>query len=307
MKCLLSLFTVILLSVGLLTGMSPPTPVQSYSSVSNQSVSDQSVSSVWKISKDDNYLFLGGSIHILRPDDFPLPRSFDRAFSKSVLLVLEADIEQMADETVAEYMMSRMYLPEGKTLQSILEPDTYDLLEAECLEYGFPIEAVSNLKPSMVMTVLSVFQMQKFGFVEQGVDTFYLNQARKENKPVRFLESVELQIDMLVSMGEGYENEYVLYSLEDFSTTDNSLAELVAEWKAGDASLTKATLTSMREEWPEIYKSMVLDRNAAWMPQIEDFLSSGATPLIIVGAAHLHGPDGLLTQLANSGCTVEQL
>jgi uncharacterized protein YbaP (TraB family) len=200
-----------------------------------------------------------------------------------------------------------MYLPEGQTLQSILDPDIYDLLEAVCREYGFPIEAVFNLKPSMVITVLSVFQMQKFGFVEQGVDTFYMNQAKKEEKPVRFLESVELQIDMLVSMGEGYENDYVLYSLDDFSNTDNSLAELVAEWKAGDASLTEASLIEMKEDWPEMYKSMVFDRNAAWMPQIEEYLSSGATPFIVVGAAHLHGPDGLLTQLKSSGCTVEQL
>jgi uncharacterized protein YbaP (TraB family) len=302
MKRLLFLFTVILLSVGLLTGMSPSIRVRS-----NSSVSDQSVSSVWKISKDDNTLFLGGSIHILRPNDFPLPKAFDRAFSQSALLILEADVELMADEDVAQYLMSRMNLPEGQTLKSILEPDTYDLLEAACLEYSFPIEAVSILKPSMVITVLSVLQMQKFGFVEQGVDTFYLNQAKKEDKPVRYLESVELQIDMLVSMGEGYENDYVRYSLEDLSSTDNSLAELVAEWKTGKTSLTEASLTSMREDWPAIYKSMVVDRNAAWMPQIEEYLSSGTIPFIIVGAAHLHGPDGLLIQLENSGCTVEPL
>jgi uncharacterized protein YbaP (TraB family) len=62
----------------------------------------------------------------------------------------------------------------------------------------------------------------------------------------------------------------------------------------------------MKEEWPEMYKSMVFDRNAAWMPQIEEYLSTGAVPFIVVGAAHLHGPDGLLIQLKNLGYTVEQ-
>jgi uncharacterized protein YbaP (TraB family) len=301
MKRLLFLFTVILLSVGLFTGMSPSTSARF-----NSSVSDPSASSVWRISKDGNSLFLGGSIHILRPDDFPLPNAFNRAFSQSKLLVLEADVEQMADENVAQYLMSRMFLPDGQTLKTILDPDVYDMLDTVCSEYGFPIEVVSTMKPSMVVTVLSIYHMQKFDFVEEGVDAFYLNRAKNEDKPICYLESVELQIDMLVSMGEGYENDYVLYSLQDFSTTDDSLGELVAEWKTGGASLTETSLIEMKEEWPAMYKSMVVDRNAAWIPQIEEYLVTGAVPFIVVGAAHLHGPDGLLIQLAKSGCTVEQ-
>jgi uncharacterized protein YbaP (TraB family) len=293
MKRFLSLFIVLLFLGGIFSCKSTPAPVQSNSSV-------------WKISKDGNSLFLGWSIHILRSDDFPLPNAFDRAYSQSKLLVLEADVDQMAVADVAQYLLSRMYLPEGQTLRSILEPDTYALLDEACHEFDFPLEALSTMKPSMVITVLSVFYMQKFGFVEQGVDAFFQERAKKENRPVRFLESVELQIDMLVSMGEGYENEYVIYSLEDFSKTDNYLAEIVAEWKTGDASITEASLIEMKDEWPELYKSMVFDRNAAWIPQIEEYLATGATPFIIVGAAHLHGPDGLLIQLINSGCTVEQ-
>jgi uncharacterized protein YbaP (TraB family) len=300
MKRLLSLFTIILLSAGLFTSMKSSTPIVRYNS------SGQPVSSVWKISKDGNALFLGGSIHVLRPDDFPLPGAYNRAFSESKLLVLEADVELMADEEVAGYLLDRMYLPEGQSLQTILRPDTYDLLEEACEEFGFPIEAVYNLKPSMVITVLSVFHMQESGFVEEGVDAYFLNYAKDENKPIRFLESVELQIDMLVSMGEGYEDEYVLYSLEDFSNTDNYLSEIVAEWRTGDASITEASLIDMKKEWPQMYKSMVLDRNAAWIPQIEEYLATGAVPFIVVGAAHLHGPDGLLVQLKNLGCTVEQ-
>jgi uncharacterized protein YbaP (TraB family) len=296
MKRFVSLFTVLLLITGLSFGMTSP----------SSSSSAQFGSSVWKVSKGGNSLFLGGSIHILRPDDFPLPDAFDRAYLQSKLLVLEADVDQMADENVVQYLMSRMFLPDSKTLHTILEPDTYNLLDEACLEYGFSLDAFSTMKPSMVMTVLSMFQVQKFGFVEEGVDAFYQNRAKNENKSIRFLESVELQIDMLVSMGEGYENEYVLYSLEDFSTTDNYLAEIVNEWKTGDAVITEASLVDMREEWPEMYKSMVFDRNAAWMPQIEEYLATGAVPFIVVGAAHLHGPDGLLIQLRNSGCTVEQ-
>jgi uncharacterized protein YbaP (TraB family) len=294
MKRIISLFAILLFLTGLFSCASSPS-------------SAKSGSPVWKISGNGNTLFLGGSVHILRSNDFPLPKAFDRAFSQSKLLVLEADVEQIADENVNQYLMSKVLLPEGQTLQSILDPDTYFLLKLECAKYGFLVDAVSNYKPSMVITILGVLQMQKFGFVEQGVDAFFQDKAKKENKPVHFLESLEFQIDMLVSMGEGYENDYVRYSLEDFSTTDNSLAELVAEWKRGNVLSAEAALAEMKEEWPEMYKLMVVDRNAAWMPQIEEYLASGQIAFVVVGAFHLHGPDGLLTQLRNSGYIVEQM
>jgi uncharacterized protein YbaP (TraB family) len=296
MKRFISFLAVILFSVGLFSCASSPAsdPVLSGSSV-------------WKISKNGKSLFLGGSVHILRAGDFPLPGEFDRAFLQSTLLVLEADLEQMGDEGVVQYLMYRMILPSGQTLQSVLDSDTYDLLEAACAAYEYPIEVVSNFKPSMVITILTVLQIQKLGFVQEGIDAYYLNKAQATNKPVAFLETVEAQIDLIVSMGEGYENDFVRYSLSDMSNTENELTMLLAEWKTGNASTTEKSLIKWKEEWPVMYQSLITDRNAAWVPQIEEYLASGQVPFIIVGAAHLHGPDGLLTQLKNSGCTVEQL
>jgi uncharacterized protein YbaP (TraB family) len=114
------------------------------------------VSSVWKISKDGNSLFLGGSIHVLRSEDFPLPKAFDRAFEQSAMLVLETDIEQMSDDTIVQYLMTQMLLPGNKTLRSILDSDTYKMLQEKCAEYGFSVEDVSKFKPSMIITMLSI-------------------------------------------------------------------------------------------------------------------------------------------------------
>jgi uncharacterized protein YbaP (TraB family) len=297
MKRLISFFVVMLLLAGMF-------------SCASSSASVQPGSSVWKISRDGNALFLGGSIHLLREKDFPLPKEFDRAFSQSTMLILEADVERVEnDREIARYLRSQMRLPDGQRLQSILDPDVYDLLKAECTKYGLPIETVSRFKPSMVLAMLSMLQIRKLGFAQQGVDMHYFQKARKTKKPINFLETVEFQIDMLVSMGEGYENDYVRYSLNDISDTDdeNELLALVAEWRTGDASTSEASLIKMKEEWPVIYQALVSDRNNAWIPQIEEYLDSGQVPFIIAGLLHMYGPDGLLTQLENSGCTVEQV
>ncbi|MCL2804805.1 MAG: TraB/GumN family protein [Treponema sp.] len=266
-----------------------------------------SASSVWKVSSENNVMFLAGSIHVLREMDFPLPQMFDHAFYQSDILVLEADVRQMEDPAVVQYLIENMFLPGDIGLHDILEEETYELLASVCLEYGFSIENVSNLKPSMIMNILALFQIEEFGFIQQGVDDYYLNKAKEENLPVKFLESLEDQIDMIVGMGEGYENEYVLYSLLDMSETEAMLEVLVAEWKTGEASATEETLFGMKEQWPEIYKSMITDRHDVWIPQITDYLASGQIYFVIVGLAHIHGPDGLIKQLEDLGYIVEQV
>jgi uncharacterized protein YbaP (TraB family) len=213
----------------------------------------------------------------------------------------------MANKETARYMMSKMILPDNKTLLSILDTDTYEALKAKCREYGFLIDTVSKYKPSMIISMLIMQQIQKFGFTRQGVDTHYLEMAKSENRPVRYLETVRTQIDALVATGDGYENDYVRYSLYDMINTEAGIETLLTDWKRGAAASTEAAIREMRETWPDIYKTLLTDRNAAWMPQIEGFLASGQTYFVITGLAHLHGQDGLLRQLKNSGCKVQRL
>jgi uncharacterized protein YbaP (TraB family) len=155
--------------------------------------------------------------------------------------------------------------------------------------------------------MLIMQQIQKFGFTRQGVDTHYLEMAKNENRPVRYLESVRTQIDALVATGDGYENDYVRYSLYDMVNTEAGIETLLTDWKKGAASSTEAAIAEMRETWPDIYKTLLTDRNAAWMPQIEGFMASDQVHFVIAGLAHLHGPDGLLRQLKNSGYRVQRL
>ena len=275
-------------------------------STHNLASSENTRSSVWKIERDGHTLYLGGSIHILRDDDFPLPIAYDRAYSSSSALVLEADIDQMEDDEVIDYLMSHMILPDYQTLDTVLDAETYEMLEAKASEYGLPLELVYNYKPSMVMMMLSGFQIQEFGFSQQGIDAYFLHKAEDEHKPLYFLEPVEAQIAMMVSMGEGYEDDYVRYSLYDMENTELFLDDLLEDWRTGRASSTEAAALEMQEEWPALYQSLFCDRHDEWMPQIERFLESDSTYFVVVGFAHIHGPDGLLQRLSERGYSIEQ-
>jgi len=264
-------------------------------------------SSVWQVSKNGNILFLGGSIHILRASDYPLPEEFEYAFSKSEIQVLEADSEQLTDPEILQYLLSKMILPGETTIQSLLDPAVYNLLSMACYEYGFSINDVAKIKPAMVVNMLLIQQMEKIGFKQQGIDDYFRVKAKNKNKPIIFLESVQSQINMLVSMGEGYENEYVSYSLTDMEETEEDIETLLHEWKYGITGTNEESLIEMKNEWPEIYKVLITDRHDEWIPQIEEFIASGKVHFVVAGLLHMYGPDGLRSRLKDLGYTVEQV
>jgi uncharacterized protein YbaP (TraB family) len=264
-------------------------------------------SSVWEVSKNGNTLYLGGSIHLLRAEDFPLPKEFDAAFNRSELLVLEADIEQMSNPEVAQSMMAQAMLPGDTTLQNILTAETYNLLEAKCGEFSIPMANVLKMKPAMLVSALEMMEMQKLGFAPQGVDAYYLAKAKEKPEKLDFLETVDFQINMLVNMGAGCENEYVQYSLEELVNIEKEINTIVPELKNGTSKAVESGNQKMKEKFPSVYKSLILDRNNNWMSRIETYLTDKKVEFIIVGLGHLHGEDGLLALLKNKGYAVKQI
>ncbi len=49
-----------------------------------------------------------------------------------------------------------------------------------------------------------------------------------------------------------------------------------------------------------------MERNQAWLPQIEALFARRTSSMVVVGAAHLVGPDGLLKALASKGYRLQQ-
>lgn len=268
--------------------------------------STTSNASLWEISKSGNYLFLGGSIHLLRVQDYPMPAAFDSAFEKSAVLILETDVDKLSDTEIVRYQNDKFMLPEGKTLQTVLDDAVYKRLENTV---GAPnvISAISQYKPSVAVNVLQIAYLQQNGFTQNGADLYYLTKSKEKGKSIDFLEDIKIQIDMLGNMADGFENEYVSASLDEFPQYVNGVIMLISEWKAGREEAIEASLNAQKNKWPTIYKTMIYDRNMAWIQKIEQYLTTERTEFVIVGLAHLHGYDGLLIQLRNRGYTIKQL
>ena len=264
-------------------------------------------SSVWKVTNGDNVLYLGGSSHLLRAEDFPLPTEFDMAFDASQEMVFETDINSVSNPEIVQLMMMKSLLPEGKTLKSLLSDKVYDELSKVCAENNIPMENVQNIKPAMLMSILEMVQIKKMGFQPQGVDTYYFAKQMAKKGEWTHFESVEFQMDLLTTIGDGFEDEYVKYSLADMKNIEKELSILIDEWRKGNTKFISKKLKKNSKQFPLVYNKMFTERNANWMPQIEQFLQDDKVEFVVVGLGHLVGKDGLLKLLKNKGYKVEQL
>ena len=263
-----------------------------------------SQTSVWRISKGDKKIYLGGSVHMLRASDFPLPREFDVAFSNSDVLVLEADVKapNMLAKTLSESMLS-----DGQTLKTVLTEKQYEIIKNAADEFGISMAIIEKMKPGMAIMTLTMMATQKINASMQGVDMYYYDKVASRNKAVDFLEGIDFQLDLICNTPFDLD-EFIKYSVEDIKSmnAENEFDKLISDWRAGTATAEK-DLKEMKQKFPSIYKAMFSDRNYKWLPKIEKYFEDDKTQFVLVGAAHLWGEDGLLNLLKKKGYKIGQL
>lgn len=264
-------------------------------------------SSVFKVTGNGTTMYVGGTFHILQKTDYPLPKEFQQAYNQSDILVFETDISAMQKPSVAMDMMKKGMYTDGKSLETELSEETYQLLEDVCKESGIPIAMLNKMKPSLATMTLSVLKLQKLGFTEEGIDVFFNKKGKKDKKEILFFESVNEQIDILMNLGEGNEDEYVLHSLEDINELESKIKDLKTAWLKGDSKDMTIENDKMKKDYPSLYQSLLLDRNNNWLKDLNDMIQTKEIEFILVGALHLYGEDGILTLLKNEGCIVEQI
>lgn len=266
-----------------------------------------SQSSVWTIEGNGTKIFLGGSIHLLRPQDYPLPDSYDSAYNNSEIVVTETDMTEANNPANAEKMQKAMMFQDDRSLKSVLSDSTYHSLDKVCKTNGLNISMLDKFKPSMVILLLTFQELGKLGVTNEGVDMHFTNKALADKKRFLYLESFDQQLSFIENMGEGKEDEFVMYSIRDLKESNEKFAEMIEAWKTGNSSFMAEQLAVFQNDYPDIYTTIVKQRNDNWIIQLENWLKTPEAEFVIVGALHLYGPHGVLQQMKEKGYKISQL
>jgi uncharacterized protein YbaP (TraB family) len=263
---------------------------------------------LWKVEgPGGSTAFLLGSLHVLTPEYYPLSPAINRAFTTSRTLVEEMDLDEMRDPTQMMAAMAKAMLPDGRSLQQLVAPATYAELTKRAAAAGLPMTALQRMKPWLVALTLMAPALQAAGLSgEYGVDKHFFDRAKDAGMRRQALETLAYQLDRFDQLSPKLQEDMLKSTMGELDTYVGRVRELTRAWATGDVRSLEMQLLSSFGESRELYERLLVERNRNWLAHVDTCLQQNAGCFIVVGAAHLVGPDGLPTLLAQQGYRVTQ-
>lgn len=288
LKRVLAAFVLLLFAAPVLA--TPPTPL------------------MWRATGSEGTVYLLGSFHLLRPSDYPLAASLEEAYEDADRVVFEISPEDMQSPDLMRKFTAAGMLPKGQKLSEMVQPETRAQL-VKFLGSEAALPAVDQYKPWFFGLSVALTSMQAAGFdPTQGLDQHLMGRAARDGKATSGLETVDEQLAALDG-GPWEEQEASLRdSLKPPSELREDIERLHAAWRSGDAqALERVAIEEMMAKTPVTARLTNLERNQRWVPQIQALLDAPGTTLVVVGALHLVGEDGVPALMQANGVTFERV
>ncbi|MCF7752341.1 TraB/GumN family protein [Bacillus subtilis subsp. subtilis] len=266
---------------------------------------------LWKVTgPGDSRVYLLGSFHLLRAQDYPLAADVDQAFAASKRVVFELSPQDMQSPQLTQKMLQAAVRTDGTELKRDLDAATWTKLQAYATANNLPLAQLQGMKPWFVGLTITLGQFTKMGLDPNlGLDRHFMQRAAAAGKPTSGLEDIDTQVGVLSGMSAAEQQQMVAEALDQADKGDAEGRKLHDAWRRGDDKLLWTSMAAqMRGQYPQLYKRINTDRNDAWVPKLQQYLQAGqGGTLVVVGTLHLLGDDGVVDKLKAKGFTVERV
>lgn len=264
---------------------------------------------LWKAESKTTTLYLLGSLHFLKEENYPLPQEIEAAFDASAVLAVEANINDVGGIDITKLMESAFYTGTD-TLEKHLSRETYETVRKRLEGSGMPPELIARQKPWFLALTLTSLELAKMGFdPAYGIDKHFLSRAQGKKKIIE-LESIDYQINLLSGFSDREQELFLSSTLKDLDLIRSEAGILVKAWENGDVKEMEALLSKSATNdkgLSSISHKLLDERNAKMCARIEEFLKTKESYIVVVGAAHLIGKKGIVEMLRRKGYPVKQL
>lgn len=262
---------------------------------------------MWRAAGINNNVYLLGSIHLLRPKDLPLPSVVDAAYDDAEVLVMELDMDDLRSDMTQLFAESGV-MKDGATLRQVMGEEDYARAAAAADAIDIPIELLAHSEPWLAAITVEMMIFYRIGFNPMlGVEMQMVSRAARDGKPIEGLETAEEQTAFLDGLSIETQREMLLQTLEEGANISESIDEIIHAWRTGDIAALESGLLQDLAQNAELAEALVNSRNRRWVEQISELLDDDDDYLIIVGALHLVGEQGVPQLLARDGVEIDQL
>jgi uncharacterized protein len=268
---------------------------------------DGPLHALWELHGKHNTVYILGSIHVLRPSDYPLAPALLNAYRNAKSIFMEVNLAEIDSQRMQTELLASARLPEGQTLLSIMGERRYKRAQTLAQEVGVDLGIFDAFAPWFAAEAISQLQLQQLGFQpKSGVEMFFLERARSDGKSVAGLETVHDQIALFDALSMDQQADYLVSSLEEAHDLPKEVDAMVHAWVGGDTQWFADQLKSEIGRDPSLYQSVLVARNRKWVPKIEALLNDDRNYLVIVGTGHLVGQDSVIELLKKDGIAAAQ-
>jgi hypothetical protein len=268
---------------------------------------DGPLHALWELHGKHNTVYILGSIHVLRPSDYPLAPAVMHAYGDARSIFMEINLADIDAQRMQTQLLASARLPEGKTLPEIMGDARYKRAQVLAQGVGVDLAIFDAFAPWFAAEAISQLQLQQLGFQpKSGVEMFFLERARADGKSVAGLETVQDQIALFDALTMDQQADYLISSLEEAHDLPKEVDSMVHAWASGDTQWFADQMKGEIGRDPVLYDSVLVARNRKWVPKIEALLNDDKNYLVIVGTGHLVGQGNVIQLLKKDGIAAAQ-
>jgi uncharacterized protein YbaP (TraB family) len=273
---------------------------------------DSNRSLCWKVKSLTNTVYVLGSIHLAKPELYPLKPSVENAFKSCKVLALELNSESPSlKKEISKYVKEARY-PLGQKIKNHISDDCYSSLKKGMKSVGMSVTLFEIFHPWLLGTIITQMKYQKMGISpEYGLDSYFLKKANESSSKKEIVE-LEKVDDQMKLYQEYCDNElFLAYTLFGLDQLEKQIVPLLAAWKCGNTKIIeRLTLTediAMHPEFEQLIDKLIYKRNEKIAEKISGYLQDNRDYFVVFGCGHTVGTKSVIAILSKKGYRIEQL
>tara|TARA_B100000768_G_scaffold150908_1_gene145875 strand:+ start:89 stop:1261 length:1173 start_codon:yes stop_codon:yes gene_type:complete len=264
---------------------------------------------LWRFVSDTSTVYIAGSLHLLKEGLYPLPNQYEQAFNLTSKLVLEVNTDQLSPTEIYAKTQTAARLTEQRYLRESFSAQDYSRLAQTAALYGVPLQALQSYKPAMVYTQLSLMGFVALGYEpDLGVEEHFSKNTPPQD--ILQLESLDLQLSFLFAQSMETQIAVLMDTVKQFDAIETVASRLVQAWATGDDATMASLITEQNGDSKllnDFSKQLLDNRNEGMSKKIAGYLNTNESYFVLVGAAHLAGPNSIIKLLEKSGIYGERI
>jgi uncharacterized protein YbaP (TraB family) len=264
--------------------------------------------SMWQIDGLSNHIYLLGSVHVLREQDHPIPTAIDMAYKEAEFLIMEVDIDDLDPVKMVGLVNELGVIADGGSLQDYMGEELYAEAAQYAAQLNIPIAMLGESEPWLAAITVEQMMLLRIGFnPKYGIEFHLSAKASEDNKEILGFETAREQLEFLDGLSLPAQRSLLIQTFRESLSIEEDLNLLIRAWRYGDIAFLEDNLLVEMRKYPELYQTLVVDRNQAWAEKIRKLIAEEDDYLVVVGALHLIGKDGVPSLLSEFGINADQL